>query len=62
MTLNDIETNERCLRIRQLAEMLPKLMRDGQESMLFVVVHEISCEAEAAKERLNRVRWAPKAA
>lgn len=59
MTINDADLNYSCLKVRQLAETLPKLMRDGQTQLLFLVLHEISNQAEKGKERLNRIEWLP---
>lgn len=59
MTFNDLEVNERCLKIRRMAMELPKLQRDDMEGSLFLYLMLIQEEAEKAQERLNRLKWAP---
>ena len=63
MTINDIELNEYCVKIRQLSEQLPKLMRDGRDTTLALVIAEIEATSRDAGFRLNDVsfkdRWHP---
>lgn len=57
MTLNDLYVNERCLLVRQQAEALPKLMRDGKEHALFMALSNIELAARQAQEFLNQRRY-----
>jgi len=57
MTLNDQELNARCLMVRQLAEQLPILMRDGKIADLDRVIGLIIHQATFAGYRLNDLRW-----
>ena len=56
-TLNDLETNERCVQIRKLAETLQMLEREGKELALFVTLSDIEKHAHEAQIRLNRLKW-----
>ena len=55
--MNDIYVNQRCLEVRQLAEQLPVLMRDGKELALFMALSDIERAARQAQDRLNEQRW-----
>lgn len=63
MTINDIALNEYCVKIRRLSEQLPKLMREGRETALALVIAEIEATSRDAGYRLNDVsfkdRWHP---
>jgi hypothetical protein len=63
MTINDTDLNAYCLKIRQLSEQLPKLMRDGRDTALALVIAEIEATSRDAGFRLNDVtfkdRWHP---
>ena len=56
MTINDLTINEKCLRIRQLADSLSLSMRDGRELSLFVALSDIERAARDAQWRLNDLR------
>jgi hypothetical protein len=63
MTINDLELNERCVKVRKLAATLPKLIADGRELALALVLAEIEATSRDAQYRLNDVsfkdRWHP---
>lgn len=56
-TLNDLETNERCVKIRQLADTLQVLEREGKELALFIALSDIEKHAHEAQARLNEIKW-----
>lgn len=58
MTINDLDVNERCMRIRLLAETLPSLERNGQEQLLFIALSDIEKLANEAQTLLNERRYA----
>lgn len=52
-TINDLEVNEHCLKISQLADRLKVLQRDGRETDLFKALSDIQRAAEKGQWRLN---------
>jgi hypothetical protein len=60
MTINDIELNAYCLKIRQIAEALPILMRNGADGDLWKALADIENHARAAGFRLNDVHFKDK--
>lgn len=60
MTINDLPLNEDCQKVRHLAEELPVLMRNGNESELSMALYQILCYAGRARRRMNDLGyWDP---
>lgn len=57
MTINDTEVNERCLKIRQMADGLNLAMREGREGALFRALSDIESAAKQAQWRLNEIKY-----
>lgn len=57
VTINHLSLNESCLKIRQAADKLPELMRDGRVSDLCEALATIECEAREAGYLVNDMVW-----
>lgn len=57
MTYNDLEVNEHCLKISQLADKLKVMQRDGQERALFLALSDIQRASEKAQWRMNDLMY-----
>lgn len=53
MTINDLPLNEFCVKVRQLAEQLPILMRDGKVRDFAMALSDIEMNARDCQYRLN---------
>lgn len=56
MTINDIDVNALCLLIREKADSLSMLMREGKELALFMALSDIDRAAKQAQYRLNDIQ------
>lgn len=63
MTINDIELNAYCMKMRKLCEKLPLLMRNGESTALALAIAEVEATARDAGYRCNDIyfkdKWHP---
>ena len=57
MTINDLQLNELCLKIRQNADQLPMMQREQMERALFITLSDIEKAAHEAQWRLNDIKY-----
>lgn len=57
--MNDIEVNECCLKIHQLARQLGELQAQNKELKLLITLSDIQKAAEKAQYRLNDLKPLP---
>ena len=60
MTINNVDLNASCLKIRALAGKLEECMRDARVSALCEALADIECEAREAGYLVNDMIWKKK--
>jgi hypothetical protein len=57
LTINDLQLNEECIKLRALAEKIPYYMREGRVADLESTIGQINEAAVKAGYRLNDLRY-----